>query len=405
MSLFSLAKSQERVGVVIDIGSGSVLVAIVVSKADNKKPTIVWSHREQAPLRNIESLEQSAKSVMTSLINALLMFDGEGRRALRDFNKHTSIEEVQCCICAPWTYTVTKTINYNQDEPFEITKALIENLVESAEKSTEAELLENEAASELGLTVVTKSTLDTRANGYRVMSPIGDKATELAIAHVSVVTQDYLIEHLKDVQHKIFADKPFHKLSYMLALYSVTDELFTGVNDYCLVDITYEATEIGIVRDSILTYTTHTPFGSFSLAREISQITSLPLLQSFQSLHTVESLEFTDTLPAAQKAEVEVVLDAYTKRLADLLVETGDDLSIPRRIYLHTDVETEKIFTNLLEKAAVSVLKNPPTIKPLSSLIRNMVEVSKPEVNSDTAMLVAAKFFHTQNVRRHFEYL
>jgi cell division ATPase FtsA len=286
MSLFSIKKSTERIGAVIDIGSGSVLVAIVISHTGKKKPTVVWSHREQAPLRTIDSIDQSAKSVMTSLINALLRFDSEGRRALHDYNNRTNIDEVQCCISAPWAYTVTKTISYNQDQPFQITKVLIESLIESAEKSTQTELAENEAATELGLQVITRSTLDTQANGYRIANPLGDMATELAIAQVSVVTQQYLIDHLKDLRHKIFSDKPLHQLSYMLSLYSVVDELFKETNDYCLIDITYEATEIGIVRDGILSYSTHIPFGSFSLAREIAHVTSLPLMQSFQSLHT-----------------------------------------------------------------------------------------------------------------------
>ncbi len=405
MSLFSLAKSSERAGVVIDIGSGSVLVAIVISNPTKKKPTIVWSHREQAPLRNIDSIEQSAKSVMTSLINALLKFDGEGRRALQNYNKRTNIDEVQCCICAPWAYTVTKTINYTQDNPFEITKALIESLIESAEKSTQAELTENEAASELGLTIITRSTLDTLANGYRITNPVESEASELSISQVSVVTQKYLIDHLQDLRHKIFSDKPLHKLSYMLALYSVTDELFGDASDFCLVDVTYEATEIGIVRDGILTYTTHIPFGSFSLAREISQITSLPLLQSFQHLHDEQSLSFIETLPESKKADVEAVFAAYTKRLSSLFSETGDDLSIPKRIYLHTDKETEPIFSDFLNKAANETIISNPNIKPISSLLLNMVDIEDKNNNTDTAMLVAAKFFHTQNIRRHFEYL
>ncbi|MEK7462518.1 MAG: hypothetical protein AAB618_02990 [Patescibacteria group bacterium] len=405
MSLFSLAKAPERIGVIIDIGSGSVLVAIVISNPSKEKPTIIWSHREQAPLRNIESLDQSAKSVMTSLINALLRFDGEGRKALYNEKKRSNIDEVQCCICAPWAYTVTKTINYSQDKPFEITKALLQSLVESAEKSTQTELAENEAANDLGLTVITRSTLDTLANGYHVSRPIGAEAEELSISQVSVVTQEYLVKHLTELRHKIFNDKNFHKLSYMLALYSVTDELFKDSSDYCLIDVTYEATEIGVVREGILTYSTHVPFGSFSLAREVSQITSLPLLQSFQILHAEDPFAFIETLPSTQKADVELAFTAYTKRLTELFAETGDDLSIPRRMYLHTDKETEILFIKFLERATDTVLKNPPQIKPLSSLLLDMVEVTNKENNTDTAMLVAAKFFHTKNARRHFDYL
>jgi cell division ATPase FtsA len=405
MSLFSLVKASERVGVVIDVGSGSVLVAIVVSNPTEKKPTIVWSHREQAPLRTIESLEQSAKSVMTSLINALLKFDSEGRRALRDFNQHTTIDEVQCCICAPWAYTVTKSITYNQDTPFEITKTLLESLIESAEKNTQAELAKNEAVSELGLTIITRSTLDTLANGYRVAAGVAGEATELSISQVTVLTEQYLVEHLSDLRHKMFSDKPLHKLSYMLALYSVTEELFDDSGDFCLVDITYEATEIGVVRDGTLTYSTHIPFGSFSLAREIAHATSLPLLQAFNSLHEADPTFFMEQLPKSQRVEVEAIYESYTQRLRDLFVETGDDLSIPKRMYVHTEKQLEPLFTDLLTKAIQSLLKAPAHIKPISSLLTDMVEVENKEQNADTAMLVAAKFFHTQNVRRHFEYL
>ena len=405
MSLFSNKNSSERVGAIIDIGSGSVLVAIVVSHSGKKKPTVVWSHREQAPLRTIESLDQSAKSVMTSLVNALLQFDSKGRQALHDYSKHARIEEVQCCICAPWAYTVTKNITYNQNESFEITKALIESLIESAEKSTQAELAENEAATELGLTIITRSTLDTLANGYRVAIGTEGKATELQISQVSVVTQQYLVDHLTDLKHKIFSDKPLHKLSYMLALYSVTDELFHDSGDFCLVDVTYEATEIGIVRDGTLTYSTHIPFGSFSLARELAHSTSLPLLQSFQSLHDGYPLPCMSTLSESQQKDIEAALEAYMIRLKDLFAETGDDLSIPKRIYVHTENELEPLYEHLITRAVTAVLKTAPTIKPLSSLLTGMVEVIHPEQNTDTAMLVAAKFFHTQNVRRNFEYL
>ena len=400
MSLFSSKNSTERVGAIIDIGSGSVLVAVVVSQAGEKSPTIVWSHREQAPLRTIDSLEQSAKSVMTSLINALLKFDSEGRRALHDFNKRSHVDEIQCSISAPWAYTVSKKVTYTQDEPFEITKTLIDSLVESAEKSTQSELAETEAATKLGLGVITRSTLDSLANGYRVTKLLGNHATELTMTHVSVLTQQYLIEHLQDLRHKMFAQKPLHQLSYMLALYSVTDELFHDSSDYCLVDVTYEATEIGIVRDGILTYTTHIPFGSFSLAREISEATSLPLLQSFQSLHTTDIETFLATLTAGQKSSVEKIFEAYVARLSSLFNETGDELSIPKKMYLHGDVELEAFFSTQLTQAAQSIVKGSVRITPLSTLLVDMVRREHTETNTDTAMLVAAKFFHTQNNRR-----
>jgi cell division ATPase FtsA len=405
MSLFSFQKSTQRIGAIIDIGSGSVLTAVVASKPGDLAPTIIWSNREHAPLKDIDSLDQSAKSIMTALVNALLKFDVDGRRALYEFDKHASISEIQCCISAPWAYTVTKTIEYAEDSPFEVTKTLFDELIETALKKTQVELNENEAVNELGLTVITRSTVDILTNGYRIKNPIGEQASTLALSHVSVVTQKYLTDHIDELRHKLFANTPIHKLSYILALYSVTQELAPDQQEICLVDITYEATEIGIVRDGTLTYSTHTPFGAFSLAREISTITSVPLYEAFQYLHSAEPLSFKASLPAKQQEEINAVLEAYIQKVSDLFHETGDDLSIPRKIYIHTNLQSEPFFADIIRTAGTRALKSAPDVKPITPLIVDRVNRVAGNQNSDTAMLVSAMFFHTQNTRRTFEYL
>ncbi len=405
MSLFSFQKNTERIGAIIDIGSGSVLTAIVASNTDDTAPTIIWSNREHAPLRNIDSLDQSAKSIMTALVNGLLKFEVDGRRALYEYNKKATVSEIQCCISAPWSYTVTKTIEYKEDKSFEVTKSLIEELVESALIKTQVELNENEAMSQLGLTVITRSTVDLLTNGYRVKNPIGEKVSDISLSHVSVVTQKYLIDHIDELRHKVFANTPIHKLSYMLALYAVTEEILPEQHEICLVDVTYEATEIGIVRSGSLKYSTHTPFGAFSLAREIADITSVPLYEAFQYLHSDEPLAFTENLPESQKKDVASVIEAYTERITQLFHETGDDLAIPRRIYLHTDLQSEPFFAQIVTQAGTRALKTSPEVKLITPLILDRVNRVAGNQNSDTAMLVSAMFFHTQNIRRSFEYL
>ncbi len=406
MSLFSFSKSAERIGAIIDIGSGSVLVAVVASKDGAPSPTIIWSHREHAPLRNIDSFDQSAKAVMTALVNALLKFDVEGRRALCAYNKRSRVDQIQCSIAAPWSYTVTKSINYKQKEAFEINDSLIEELVRTATQKIEAELNENESASQLGLSIIARTTMDLLANGYRVKQPKGEKTNELRISHASVVTQQYLIDHIEDLQQKLFPSIEMHKLSYVLILHCVTQDIFKNAFDSCLVNITYEATEIGIVRDGTLQYATHTPFGSFSLAREIADITSVPLLEAFQYLHGDTPYAFMDSLPAGQKSEVEQVIEAYTARIADLFHETGDDLSIPKQIFLHADLKSEPFFKDIIEKAAKRRLKSEPNIRLITpQLVQSLGVENDYAQKEDTAMLVSIQFFHKRNHCSNFEYL
>ncbi|MEY2665075.1 MAG: hypothetical protein RLZZ480_180 [Candidatus Parcubacteria bacterium] len=406
MALFSLGHKDERIGAIIDIGSASVLVALVSSKSTENNPTIIWNHREHAPLRDVDSLDQSAKAVMTALVNALLKFDVEGRRALYERNKHARIDEIQCSIAAPWSYTVTKTINYSQDEFFEITKSLIDELIHTATKKIAMELGENESANQLGLAIVARTTMDILANGYRIKNPAGEKAKDLSITHASVATQQYLIDHVEDLREKIFASIPMNKLSYMLMLHCVTQDIFKNSFDVCLVHVTYEATEIGIVRDGVLKYATHTPFGSFSLAREISNITSAPLLESFQYLHDEKPYQFMEHLTENQRAEVELVLEAYTTKVTELFHETGDELSIPKQIFLHVDLKSEPLFKDIIAKAAKRRLKAEPHVRLITPfLMKNMDIKDSDTLAIDTAMLVSVQFFHKRNHCSTFEYV
>jgi cell division ATPase FtsA len=406
MSLFSFSKSAERIGAIVDIGSGSVLVAVVASKEGSPNPTIIWSHREHAPLRNIDSLDQSAKAVMTALVNALLKFDVDGRRALHAYNKRSRVDEVQCSIAAPWSYTVTKTINYTQPEPFEITDNLIEELLRTASQKITLELSENESASQLGLAIVARTTMDILANGYRIQKPNGEKTKELSLSHACVVTQQYLIDHIEDLRDKLFSSTTLHKLSYILILHYAVRNTFKNAFDSCLVNITYEATEIGVVRDGTLQYATHIPFGAFSLAREIADITSVPLLEAFQYLHDETPYAFMQHLSASQQSEVEQVIEAYTARVADLFHETGDDLSIPKQIFLHVDLKSEPIFKDIIEKAAKRRLKSEPLIRPITpALLQTLAPEGLSTDASDTAMLPSIQFFHTRSQEGDFEYL
>jgi cell division ATPase FtsA len=405
MSLFSFKGSDTRIGAIVDIGSASVLVAVVASKQSDPYPQIVWSHREHAPLQNVESLDQSAKAVMTSLMNALLVFDTEARKALYEYDKRAEISELQCSISAPWSYTVTKTINYKQDEPFVITENLIAELVRTATQKISEELAEHESANELGLAVVTKTTMDLLLNGYRTKQYLGQKARELTLSHASVIAQNYLLEKIDEMHDKLFPKTEIHRISTILSLYCVTQELFKDHYDNCIVNVTYEATEIGIVRDGTLHYVSHIPFGAFSLAREIASVTSAPLYEAFKYLHE-EPYAFLESLPDKQRTEIEEVFEAYTQRVADLFHETGDDLSIPKQILLHGNLQTEPLFQDIITKAAKRRLKSEPVVRLITAELLSTFDLDPAKATTqDTAMLASAQFFHKQNHCTRFEYL
>ena len=94
----------------------------------------------------------------------------------------------------------------------------------------------------------------------------------------------------------------------MLVFYCVLRQLAPDTTEVCLIDITHEATEIGIVRDGILKYVTHVPFGTFTIARDIASLCKVPNEEALAYLRGNTALEQTrDNLKAFAKTNTNYI--------------------------------------------------------------------------------------------------
>jgi hypothetical protein len=110
-----------------------------------------------------------------------------------------------------------------------------------------------------------------------------------------------------------------------------------------------------------------------------------------------------------QQAEVDMIFESYTTKLSDLFHETGDALSIPKQIFLHTDMNSEPLFQNMIEKAVKRNIKSTPDISVISSEIikqsyGSQPDKGKPPLPNDTALLLSAQFFHMRPDKQTFDY-
>lgn len=399
MGIFSFGQRRDRFGIVIDVGSGSVLTAIVHSDPKFEHPTIVWAHREHTALKQINSIEQSAKAVLAALMNASIKLDSEGRKILREYAPSARLTKLQCSIAAPWSYTVTKTINVRHDEAMEINESLIEELTYSAQKQVQEELNEQETTASFGLEVITKATMDLLTNGYRVADPEGERAQSLVLTQATVVAQKYLSDGLQEMKRKLFPGTTLERVSFILLLYCAVRHLHKNLDDVCLVDVTDEATEIGIVRDGSLKFSTHMSFGMFSLAREISVVTNIPLIEALGHLRSKDIVSIRNLFPEGKHPDIDRIFTAYCTKLASIFNETGDTLSIPKQIILHIEDSFQPLFSQLVKKAANQATKIEHSILLMSDSLtsKEQKEAYQSTVGDyvhDTSLLVHAEFFH-----------
>lgn len=401
MSLFSSKVSPIRIAAVFEIGSGSVLISIVRSDNSKVTPEVIWSKREYVPRSVNTTTETSVKNVVTSIMSVGLLLDGEGRRSLDQKYPKAKIGYIQITITSPWSFTVTKVINYSNKEPFLITEDLLLELQKAAEKKINDDLKEDELATARGLGILTRVTTDIEANDYTITSPIGQQTSTITLTQIAAAAPIYLIGVVTDISSKILPHLKPKCFSFMLMYYCIIRELFTDSTDYCLIDITFEATEIGIVRGGILRYCSNTPIGISTLARTVSRVLNLPIDEAYAFLKEPYHMRAMETLSLERKSQFKVIMDEYQNNIKKLFLESGDKLSIPKTIFLHGGHQVESFFADQINSAAVLATKSIHTVYQVTKelLTKHYTEAEKKAlltVTDDTAMLVAAQFFHKQ---------
>jgi hypothetical protein len=386
-------KSSSGYALLIDVGSSSVGLAIV---APTVSAAPIWSHREHCPLKVTRSVRESSKAVVTTIMNVMMVFEGEGRAALAVHNKSAKIGTVQTTVSAPWSYTVARTVKFEKDEPFIITEQLLSQLATTAADQAKEEFEQKHTLKDLGVQETSRTILDTHANGYRVATPNKQSVKELRVTHVSTLIREEIVASITEIQQKLVPAANLHITSFMMANYYVTDALQPFGVDFCLLDITNEATELGIVRHNALHYSTHASFGRASIAREIAQATGVPLHDAFTSMRTLADQSKIHT-------DVKSTLQAYQAQIVKLFQETGDRLSIPKHIYLVADTGLGDLLAPIVDAAGKEASQGNVLVTVITAdLLQTDLEAQK---QPDVPLTIATCFFHTKAARAFFEYI
>lgn len=392
MGFFSRTRSDEHCGLVIDIGSGSVGLALVLASENEVQPRIIWSCRENSLIKEMPSLQGSLREITTALINAFLRLGSEGIRSLRDQAPGHHINDVLVTIAAPWSYTITKTVNYSEENPFTVSKNLLADLATASSRDALESLAQTALQESAGLTPIDQETIGYLANDYPADNIEGVVTKHVALVALTAVTHQRLLTSVEEAIDKLIPRATVRATSFMMAFYETFRRLHPTLEACCLVDVTNEATEIGIVRDGFLQHVTHTAFGSFSITREIAAIGKIPKEEAFVYLRGGHAF-FEQALSVGQQEEVQQVLTSYREKVTQLFTHTGDTLAIPKTIYVHADTDTEVFFAAEIARAAKTATGMEHTVHTITAELTDTATVGKG-YPIDTALILAVNNFH-----------
>lgn len=243
---FRRAKDQSVSSIIVDIGSGSVGIALV-HHALHEKPHLLWSTRAFLPIRPYENDEDITKEILRLLHKTVEEFQ---RTALRS-NLAFAVEarkHVHCFLSAPWSASKTEFFKVEKQKTFTVTDRLLEGAIARVLKTLEAKVEKPPYT----FSPLESAIVETRLNDYSIEFPVGKRAEKLFLRHFASMVRDDIATAVRETFLSILNTRSVHIHSLALSEYAVLGDIFPELRHYTVVNVGEYKTEIMLVREGEL---------------------------------------------------------------------------------------------------------------------------------------------------------
>lgn len=334
-----LKKDTDTLAAVFHIGSSSVCGALFWMR-ESGIPKIVFSVKE--PINPEEKLE--TKKFMNLTTKALDVAAEKISRSGMGVPK-----KIFCVLASPWYVSESRTITFKQDIPFIFNTKLADDLIKKEIKSFEERSIPKYQKAEGGARTIEIKNLRTMLNNYEVLDPCNQKAKELEMAIFISLCGEEVLSKIEGIIERHFGHSEVHFSSFLMASFTAVRDMNAQQNDFLLVDIGGEVTDITMVKKNILRESASYPIGRNFMIRGLSSAlrSSLEKAKSIFSLYKdghVESKLLNKLKPAMDRLKTE-----WLKNFQSSLASLSSDISIPSAVFITIDKEFENFFAEIIK--------------------------------------------------------
>ena len=253
-----LWRRRERVVAVVDIGSASAAVAILVIGPDGSA-SVIAAERVQL------SIEQRTQDAAIAGIGESLKTAGENvqkKYAASKQKSNAAIDELFVIMHAPWSRSQTARATATFKDDVLITDRIISDLAKKA-------LAEEHTID--GKNLLEASVIRVELNGYPSAKPVGKRVKEIAVyALLSDFTSD-IRDLIETTLQRIFPTLSPVFRSATRAAVTVLRERTGPIKDYLLIDMESEGTTLTATRNGVTTEHELVPEGLHTILKRISE--------------------------------------------------------------------------------------------------------------------------------------
>lgn len=339
MDIFSKSKVGKEIALVFDIGSSSV-GGVVFEVEKQGIPKIILSIRE--PIIIESSVDTDRLLFLTikalGIIASKICIAGVGKPS-----------KIFCVLSSPWYASQTRVIKLEKNVPFLFTSKLADSLIQKEISLFEEEHLVKFSNTDNKIRPIELKNMKTMLNGYMTSDPFNKKAKKLEMFIFISMSAEQVLNKIEEIIFRHFHTKEIKFSSFGMASFVVTRDTFTHQENFLLVDIGGEMTDISMIKKDILSESISYPLGRNFMIRKVADSLNCTLSEakSFISLykdgHAVEST-LKKIEPIINKLKKDW-LDGFQRSLVNL----SSDISIPATIFITVEQDLAGFFGEIVK--------------------------------------------------------
>ncbi|MBI2049110.1 MAG: hypothetical protein HYT29_01590 [Parcubacteria group bacterium] len=333
----SQSKPQKTPVIIFDIGGTSVGAALVLL-ASGEKPYIIHTVREWLrPMEEVSLprltglLEAAIDSVSADLLSLgakRLAAAGQGNRLPRT---------VDCFVTAPWYVPHMGSVHIGSGKPFTVTQRILESATTGEKKSIEKKLGITSAKEGREFAVIEQHILSLAINGYATEAPYGRSARDIDFLLYTALADQKPLNCFNERIGRTFHVDTLGTRSFLLAFFSAIRDSNEADEDYLLLDVSGEVTEVSVVRSGTLTSSVSYPLGRNFLIRTLSAECAISPEEALSLFAIRSSQQGNSTLAARFCSAVDRVEGKWMRQFEQSLAHVAHESFLPHSVFLVAD--------------------------------------------------------------------
>jgi cell division ATPase FtsA len=268
------------------------------------------------------------------------------------------IHSIHYVLSSPWAISQSKTVKIQYDKDTEISESMVEDIIEENRRTLVDKYEED-------MILVEEKIFSVELNGYSVTEYNHKKAKTLEISFAFTLSSEKLIKKIQAAVSDIIDIKREHYHSAILLQYVSSRAHSTHNEEYILVHVHGELTDIVVIKKGFTSHTASFPFGVSTLVRKMASSFKNTLVTANSTLALYTDNKLDDTHRTRVEKTLINVMKGWYVEYDKALEQMSKEIILPRKVYIASGCDHCNIFKDTLKLGGFEVIEKSTPIMDL----------------------------------------